>query len=393
MLNKISFSKPYRIAIIGGGQLGKMLTVAAKQLGFHVTILDPTPASPASQVADCQIVAAFTDGNAIRSLAKKADVVTYEFEHIDCSSLLELEAQGYNIFPTPKVLEVIQDKLLQKQSLKNEGIPVPAFRQIDGENEEEIKVAADLFGYPFLLKACTGGYDGKGNFLVQRPEDIIKATEFLKNRKLMAEKFVPYICEISVMVARSQKGEVKSYPLSENEHRENILHQSIIPARVSKKVALRAQKVAETVISHFTGIGIFCVEMFVTNEEDILVNEVAPRPHNSGHYTIEACTTSQFEQHIRAITGLPLGDTSLNSSAVMINLLGERGSAGPAVLTGYYDALSLPGIHLHVYGKTNTTPNRKMGHLTVTSLDLDEALKIATKAYEKIRIFADKEGD
>ena len=389
MFEAMNFSKPYRIAIIGGGQLGKMLAVPAKQMGFHVSVLDPTPASPAGQVADSQIVAAFDDGDAIRSLAEEADVVTYEFEHIDCTSLLKLEAEGYKIYPTPKVLKVIQDKLTQKQSLQEAAIPVPPFVPLS-QGGSDIEEAGERFGYPFLLKTRTGGYDGKGNFLLRSLEDVVEAAKFAAGRELMAEKFVPYTCEVSIMVARGLSGEVKSHPLSENEHRDNILHQTVVPARVSDRAAKRAREVAERVINHFHGVGIFCVEMFVTEDERILVNEVAPRPHNSGHYTIEACVTSQFEQHVRAITGLPLGDTTLHSPAVMLNLLGEGGRSGPAIVTGYRDALRMPRLHLHVYGKHSSKPKRKMGHLTVTADSVERALKRATEAYDSLSIHGGK---
>lgn len=384
MLNRITMSPPVRIAIVGGGQLGKMMTTAAKQMGFHVTVLDPTPASPAGQVADRQVVAAFDDGDAIRAMAAEADVVTYEFEHIDSVSLIALEKSGQAVYPTPKILRVIQNKLTQKRALVDAGIPVAPFMPVPSRIDAEH--AATIYGFPFLLKACTGGYDGKGNALVRSVDEIGHAMEALGDCEIMAEKFVPFTCEISVMVARSQDGDIRSYPLSENEHEENILRRSIVPARVSDTIAERARKAAEAVMSTFCGVGVFCVEMFVTPEEEILINEVAPRPHNSGHYTIEACVTSQFEQQIRAITGLPLGDTRLVTPAVMINLLGEEGQNGPAVLEGCAAALALPGVHLHFYGKSLTASKRKMGHVTVTASVLEQAMTVASKAQKMLRV-------
>ena len=390
MLNEISLSPPFQIAIIGGGQLGKMMTVAAKQMGFHVTVLDPTPQSPAGQVADAQVVAAFDDGEAIRRMAAKARVITYEFEHIDSTSLLKLEEEGHKVFPTPRVLQVIQNKFTQKQVLQEAGLPLPPFRKtLSTENLEE---AARAYGYPFLAKSCTGGYDGKGNFLVESPAALKAAEEFIRGREVMAEKYVPFIQEISVLTVRDRKGNIKSYPIVENEHKENILRKSIVPARISSRVADRARRVAEEVISVFSGVGIFCIEMFVTEDEEVLVNEVAPRPHNSGHYTIEACVTSQFEQHIRAITGLPLGDTSLLQPAVMINLLGEEGERGGAVMTGCGSALAVPGVSLHFYGKALTSPRRKMGHLTVTAATRELALARAEEAARSIRVVAVNKG-
>jgi 5-(carboxyamino)imidazole ribonucleotide synthase len=377
-------SPPVHIAIVGGGQLGKMMTTAAKQMGFHVTVLDPTPASPAGQVADRQVVAAFDDGDAIRAMAAEADVVTYEFEHIDSVSLIALEESGLAVYPTPTTLRVIQNKLTQKRALAEAGIPVAPFMPVPTRVDAEH--AANSYGFPFLLKACTGGYDGKGNALVRDMDEIGDAMDALGDCEIMAEKFVRFTCEVSVMVARSQNGDIRSYPLSENEHEENILRRSIVPARVSDKIADRARKAAEAVMSTFSGVGVFCVEMFVTPEEEILVNEVAPRPHNSGHYTIEACVTSQFEQQIRAITGLPLGDTRLLTPAVMINLLGEEGHNGSAVLEGCAAALVLPGVHLHFYGKALTASKRKMGHVTVTAPVLEEAMTLASKAQKILRV-------
>ncbi|MBS4023786.1 MAG: 5-(carboxyamino)imidazole ribonucleotide synthase [Dethiobacter sp.] len=390
MLNRIAVRPPFRIAIVGGGQLGKMMTVAAKQLGFHVTVLDPTPESPAAQVADRQVVAAFTDGEAIRSLAASADVITYEFEHIDCSSLLALEEDGYPVFPTARLLRIIQNKLTQKKALAKANIPVPSF--LPAADSKEAGEAAAKLGFPLLLKACRGGYDGKGNALVMNAGELDAQFESLGGCEILVEEFIPFTCEVSVMVARGRFGEIKSYPLSENEHADNILRQSVVPARVAPAVELKSRQVAESVMSLFSGVGVFCVEMFVTAQGEVLVNEVAPRPHNSGHYTIEACVTSQFEQHIRAIAGLPLGDTTLVQPAVMVNLLGEEGFYGPAVLEGTALALSLPGVHLHLYGKSITSPLRKMGHITVTAPKLAQAIDVAARAGQALRVIS-QEGE
>ncbi len=386
MLERIPLLPPYRIAIVGGGQLGKMMTVAAKQIGFHVTVLDPTEGSPAAQVADRQVVASFLDGEAIRSLAAEADVLTYEFEHIDSEALIDLEARGRPVFPTPRLLRVIQNKLTQKRALAGAGIPVPEFAPV--ADAGDVREAAARFGFPMMLKACTGGYDGKGNRLLRGPDDIAESLAAIGGGEKMAERHVRFACEVSVMVARSRHGEIRTYPLSENEHEDSILRCGIVPARVSGAVAARARQVAEAVMAEFSGVGVFCVEMFVTPDGGVLVNEVAPRPHNSGHYTIEACVTSQFEQHVRAIAGLPLGDTSLRTPAVMLNLLGEDGHAGPAVLEGCAKALSLPGVHLHLYGKRFTAPRRKMGHVTVTATGLDRALEVAEQARQALRVVA-----
>lgn len=386
MLDKIQVSPPNQIGIIGGGQLGKMMAIAAKQLGFHVSILDPQEDCPAAQVADSHLIAAFNDQDAISRLVRSVDVTTYEFEHIDSQVLIDLEALGHIIYPEPRNLQLIQNKLTQKTALKEAGIPVAEFVAV--ANYYDLEKAAQGFGYPLLLKTCAGGYDGKGNYLIKSKVQLPDALDDLGQGELMAEAFVPFVCEVSVMVARDKDGNLSVYPLSENEHEDNILRYSIVPARVSGKVAQRCQEIAGEVIQLFRGVGIFCVEMFVTGEGEVLVNEVAPRPHNSGHYTIEACQTSQFEQHIRAITGLPLGDVKLREAAVMVNLLGEPGWTGPAVLEGCSQALAIPGVHLHFYGKKITVPKRKMGHVTVTAASLEEAISLSKEAAKVLKVVA-----
>lgn len=390
MLDRIPLEPPFRIGIIGGGQLGKMMTVSAKQLGFQVTILDPTPRCPAGQVADNQIVTDFEDSESIRFLAETSDVVTYEFEHIDSLTLISLESEGRAIYPTPHSLNIIQNKLLQKEALAMAGIPVPLFRKVF--SKAELIQAGNELGYPLIIKSLYGGYDGKGNWLVDNQQKIEEMYMKINNPNLMAEEWISFTKEISIIAARGINGEIKTYPLAENEHRNHILYRCMVPARVSPEICSKAKEVAEKVMSVFSGVGIFCVEMFLTDDEQILVNEVAPRPHNSGHFTIEACVTSQFEQHIRAIAGLPLGDTSLINPAVMVNLLGDEGYQGPAVLTGVIKALSLPGLHLHFYGKKKTAPLRKMGHFTVVNTNIDRAMEIAQKAEKFLKIISQEGG-
>jgi len=390
LLDCIAMDLQFRIGIIGGGQLGKMMAVEAKKIGMHVSVLDPAPDCPAGQVADIQHIATFHDQKAIRELVESVHVTTYEFEHIDSAALISLEDQGRHVFPAPRVLKEIQNKFIQKKALHAAGIPVPEFRMVYAA--DDIEKAAEDFGFPLLLKACTGGYDGKGNFLLTDKQGISQAYSVLSCPQHMVEAYVPYIMEVSMVVARGRDHRIKSFPLAENIHRENILRTTIVPARVSEEVLGKARGIAEAAIKVFAGIGVFCVEMFITKEGEVLVNEVAPRPHNSGHYTIEACATSQFAQHIRAISGLPLGDTRLLSPAVMVNLLGADNCHGPAVLIGLQKALALPGVQLHFYGKKNTAPKRKMGHLTVTAPDLPEALQIAEAAAGFLEVVSYSEG-
>lgn len=375
-----------RIGIIGGGQLGKMMIEEAKKLSFHITVLDPTPDCPAHSICDKHIVADFDDRDAIRQLAAECDVVTYEFEHIDAQVLNELEAEGNKIYPTAKSLTIIQNKLTQKELLKADSLPVPEFVQIN--SIEDMYSAGEMFSYPYMLKACTGGYDGKGNALVENSANVEAAWAQLGSGKipLMAEKLVDFCMETSVLACRGLNGDIAVYPVGDNRHINSILHETIVPANITEEATQKAMKVARRVMEVFDGIGMFCVEMFITKDMEVLVNEVAPRPHNSGHYTIEGCVTSQFANHIRAITGLPLGDTSLIRPTVMVNLLGAEDKEGTAHVHGLYDALSLKGVHVHIYGKSITKPRRKMGHLTVTADSTNEALEIAEKAYNYITI-------
>jgi len=375
-----------KIGIIGGGQLGKMMIQEAKKLGFYIIILDPVLNCPAHTLVDEHIVAAFDDEKAIQELANKCDVITYEFEHIGVGALKKLEENGYKVYPTANSLEIIQNKYTQKTILKEANIPVPDFLDIKTTND--IFKAGSLFGYPMLLKACTGGYDGKGNVVVHNESDINRAYETLGNGTLplMCERFVDFSMETSVLACRGIDGTISVYPVGENIHNDNILFETKVPAKINDTTSQLAMDLAKKVLDIFKGVGMFCIEMFITKDENVLINEVAPRPHNSGHYSIEACVTSQFEQHIRAIVGLPLGETTLLRPSVMINILGEEGYKGKTLVLGSEKALAIPGVKLHVYGKESTVPKRKMGHLTVTAETLELALQRAELAYTYIKV-------
>lgn len=375
-----------KIGIIGGGQLGQMMILEAKKMGFYITVLDPTLNCPAHTIVDEHIVADFEDEKAIRLLAEKSDVVTYEFEHINAQVLKQLEAEGKKVYPTATSLEIIQNKFTQKSLLKKDGIPVPDFMAVS--SPAEILAAGKEYGFPLMLKACTGGYDGKGNYVVKNENDCENGYKELGGGilPLMAEKFYPFIMEISVLACRAINGDIKVYPVAENIHKDSILDKTRVPASISAKTTENAMNLAKRVMEVFEGVGMFCVEMFVDKDGNVAINEVAPRPHNSGHYTIEACVTSQFEQHIRAVSGLPLGDPSLVRPVVMRNILGEEGSSGKAVVEGADEALAIPGVTLHVYGKETSKPKRKMGHLTATAATLEEAEKNADIAKDFIKI-------
>lgn len=372
-----------RIGIVGGGQLGRLIAIDAKRLGFTVNIIDPTPNSPAGQVADHQIVANYNDDKAIRHLAKISDFLTFEIELANAEVLNELAAKGLQINPSAETLGIIKDKFLQKQFLKKAKIPVADFMEVN--SKEEILRAAKKFGYPFLLKARFDAYDGRGNALIKKPSDLDKGIKKLQGRKLYIEKFVPFIKELAVMVGRNIKDEVVSYPVVETIHKNNICHIVMVPAPVDKNIQRKAQRLAEKMIHHLKGAGMFGIEMFLTEDGKIYINEIAPRVHNSGHYTIEANEISQFEQHARAITGMPFGPTKLTTpAAVMINILGVRD--GKAKPKGIEIAEKIPGVKVHIYGKLQTRKERKMGHITVVGKNLNETLRKAKKARKLITI-------
>ena len=378
-----------KIGIIGGGQLGKMMILDAKRLGIKIITLDPSLSCPSHSISDEHIVANFDDEEAIINLAKKTDVLTYEFEHISVSALKKVEQMGYKVYPTVKSLEIIQNKYTQKQELKKHNILVPEFESI--KTVDDIYQVGEIFGYPMMLKACTGGYDGKGNGVIKNKDSVFEVYKNLGEGKipLMVERFVEFEKEISVLACRGIDGDIVVYPVGENIHIDSILDETIVPANISNKCTEKAMKLAHDVMEVFHGVGMFCVEMFVGKDENVYINEVAPRPHNSGHYTIEACLTSQFEQHIRAILGLPLGDVSLRTPVVMKNILGEINADGKAIVLGTEEIYKMPKVKLHIYGKEEVKPKRKMGHLTVCGNSVEEAVNQARKASEIIRVVSE----
>ncbi len=372
-----------KIGIVGGGQLGRMLGIAAKQLGFDVIVIDPTPNSPAGQVVDEQIVAGFTDTAAIVDLASRVDYLTFEIELADAEILSKLEATGAKINPAPSTLHMIKDKYAQKQFLTRLGIPVADSYPV--KTQADILKVAQKVGYPLLLKQRHDAYDGRGNLLIKSPSQIGAALERFSGQPLYAEAEVKFTKELAVMAARSTTGQVRVYPVVETKHQHHICHVVLAPAAIAPRVQKKAQHLAIEVMQHLKGAGVFGIEMFLTADDQVLVNEIAPRVHNSGHYTLEACVTNQFEQHIRAITGLPLGDTALQVPAtVMVNILGDK--EGPAQLRGLAHALAISRTSVHIYGKAQTKVDRKMGHLTVTANSLPTAYRKALQARKELSI-------
>ena len=371
-----------RIGIIGGGQLGKMMILDAKRLDYYFVILDPTLNCPAHSIADEHIVADFDDSEAIKKLASKTDVVTYEFEHISLTALQELEEVGYQVYPTSKTLSHIQNKYLQNIWLKEHQIPTPDFLFIS--KKEDLLKAHETVGYPMILKTCTGGYDGKGNAVILKAGEEESAYEALGAGRipLMIEEWIPFKKEVSILACRSINGEIAVFPVAENVHKNSILDETIVPAQISESVNEEAFQVARACLEAFEAYGMICIELFVTKEDRILVNELAPRPHNSGHYTIEGCYTSQFEQHIRAIVGLPLGNPNLIRPTAMKNIIGDK--EGKAELMGLSKAYRYSNVKVHIYGKENVSVGRKMGHITATGETIEEAISNVRGAFDEL---------
>ncbi len=370
--DKFSISNPVRLGIVGGGQLGKMMAIEAKRMFLKVIILDPSKDCPASSLADKLIIGDFSDGKKIYDLSREVDIITYEIELANATALNSLDESGFLVHPSPKTLSIIQNKYRQKKFLRENMITVPDFELVTSEGQ--LKYYCSNSGFPVLLKACEDSYDGRGNYLIKSENEISKAITYFSGRQCIIEKFVNFKKEISIMVARNLSGTISYFPIAENIHEDHILKISIIPARISKETERRAIDLAIKTMKSLKGCGIFGIEMFVDEDDDVLINEIAPRPHNSGHYTIEACSISQFEQHIRAILDYPLLQPKLLTNAVMINILGPNNYTGPYEITGIDKLFSIPGVKIHIYGKLETKPNRKLGHVTIVSNNADPLL-------------------
>jgi 5-(carboxyamino)imidazole ribonucleotide synthase len=349
------------LGIVGAGQLGRMLAEAAAPLGVDVVVSDPTPDPPAAPVASDTIEGGFADRGTIRRVAEVADYLTFEIELVDPDALEAVrEETGVPVHPDPETLRTIQDKLVQKRRLEEAGVPVPPFRAVDDRGD--LEDAIEAFGYPVMLKAREGGYDGRGNVPIRGPDDVDDALDAAPGAMLV-EQMIDFERELSVIAVKGD-GEETTFPVGENVHEPEILRRTIVPARAPDATRKQAQSVARDVLAEMQGRGAYGIELFEVDGE-ILVNEIAPRVHNSGHYTIEGAVTSQFEQHVRAVVGYPLGSTELRDPVVMANVLGDVDSPRPANLLGADAVLETPGAALHWYGKREARPLRKMGHVTV----------------------------
>jgi len=373
-----------RLGIIGGGQLGMMITEAAKNLSEYIseiTVLDPTENCPAAQAGAKQIVGDFKDEIAILKLAEQSDIITYEIESGNTDVLSKLKAK---IEPSPSTLGIIQDKLSQKTFLSENELPVSQFYEITSLEDLHEKIKE--LGLPVLLKSRRDAYDGRGNFKITSSDEIEKAYQHFDGKSLMVEKFVNFKMEVSVIAARNTKGDIVTYPLVENIHENNILKMTIAPARVSDDVIKDAGEIARKTMEVLKGAGVFGIEMFIDQDDKILINEIAPRVHNSGHHTLQSCKTSQFEQHLRAILGLDLGSTDLIHKTVMCNILGPDG------FEGKYKPVELEkdGVYLKMYGKSVSKPQRKLGHFNIVDLNdsgsIDRLVEIADEIKNSILV-------
>ena len=380
------FSSDFKLGILGGGQLGRMLLAETQKFDIHTAVLESNKNAPCAAICNEFVVGNLLDFDAVYNFGKKVDLLTIEIENINLDALDRLEAEGLKIFPKPKDLRIIQSKAIQKKFYLNHQIPTAAFHHFEYFKELKQSYENKSITFPFVWKAARFGYDGNGVKVVRNIEDLNR----LPNEECITEELIPFKNELAVIVARNEDGETKTYPVVEMEfHPEaNQVEYVICPARIDSNIAKQAREVALKVVNDLDFIGLLAVEMFQTKEDEILVNEVAPRPHNSGHYSIEASYTNQFEQHLRSILNLPLGSTTSKVAGIMVNLVGEEGFSGQVIYQNIEKIIKIEGVTPHIYGKKETRPFRKMGHVTIVNSDIDVARKIAQKVKETIRVIS-----
>ncbi|HLR11546.1 MAG TPA: 5-(carboxyamino)imidazole ribonucleotide synthase [Sporosarcina sp.] len=353
------------IGIIGGGQLGRMMGQAAKEAGFRIAVLDPTEDSPCGQIADIKIVAAYDDEEALNQLAEVSDVITFEFENIDYEGLKRLTEKAH-VPQGADIIRITQNRIYEKAEITASGAPVAPY--IAAHTYQELEEQIDQIGFPCIVKTAFGGYDGKGQVKIDAKEQLDEARPLFEKVSCIAEAFVPFEKEISVIIQRNAAGESYCLPIAENIHKDHILHESIVPARVDAAIIEKAEEAATQIANHLDLVGTLAVEMFVLSDGNIVINELAPRPHNSGHYSIEACNVSQFHQHVRAVCGWPLRKPTLWAPSIMVNVLGEHVEPLRKAIPNY------PDWSIHLYGKAEAKEKRKMGHVTIMTNHLDETL-------------------
>ncbi|MEY2799284.1 MAG: hypothetical protein RI934_272 [Bacteroidota bacterium] len=377
-----TFYGSLKIGILGGGQLGRMWIQNALNYNVNVSILDPDKDAPCKNICDDFQVGSLADFDTVYEFGKKVDLLTIEIEKVNVEALKKLVAEGVKVYPEPHIIELIQDKGTQKQWLKDHHIPTSDFKLIDSKSElNDLK-----WSFPYVQKLRRDGYDGKGVFVIKEKSQLTEAFE----APSLVEQMVDFEKEIAIIVARNESGEIKTFPAVEMDFHPtaNLVEFQISPAAVSDFIQLKAANIAENIAEELGLIGLLAIEFFVCKNGEVLVNEMAPRPHNSGHQSIEGNVCSQFDQHLRAITGQPLGDTSNRANAVMINLLGEAGFSGEAIYQGLEEVMHLPGVYIHLYGKKITKPFRKMGHVTIIHNEREQAIKIAKEVKEKLKVIS-----
>jgi 5-(carboxyamino)imidazole ribonucleotide synthase len=362
------------IGVLGSGQLGRMFAIAARRMGYRVHTLSPDQDTPTGQIADVEVVAPYDDLQAVENFARHVSVVTFEFENVPAPTA-QAAARYAPVRPDGAVLHTTQQRIREKRFLAHAGLPITPYREV--RSPADLKQALTELGYPAVLKTADFGYDGKGQFKIDSPEQIPDAWTAVRREESVLEAFIDLQCEISVVAARGAGGQFVHFGAIENQHSRHILDISIAPARVPPEISSRAVEMARAVLDELGVVGVLCVEFFVTRAGKLLINELAPRPHNSGHLTVDACVTSQFEQQLRAVCGLPLGSTAMHRPAAMANLLGDIWSAGEP---NWVAACAFPDVKLHLYGKLEPRPGRKMGHLTALNHDPDEAYRTVEKA-------------
>ncbi len=380
------FSSNFKLGILGGGQLGKMLLYETRKFDIHTKVLEASEEAPSRIACDEFVLGSLMDYDTVYNFGKKVDVLTIEIENVNLDALEKLEEEGVNVYPPTKALRIIQNKATQKLFYTDHQIPTASFSRFAYASEIKDSIENGGLEFPFVWKAAQFGYDGQGVKVIRSLSDL----DGLPKGECIAEKMIPFKNELAVIVVRNPNGDVVTYPAVEMEfHPEaNQVEYVICPARIDTQVAKKAQKIALAVSQQIGHIGILAVEMFQTEDDDILINEVAPRPHNSGHYSIEASYTNQFEQHIRAILNLPLGNTASKLAGIMVNLVGAEGHTGDVVYKNMEKIMAMPGVTPHIYGKKQTRPFRKMGHVTIVNEDITEARKIAQKVKETIKVIS-----
>ncbi len=381
------FSSEFKLGILGGGQLGKMLLYETRKFDIHTKVIDPSSEAPSKIACNEFFQGNLMDYDAVYALGKKVDLLTIEIENVNLDALEKLEEEGLKVYPPTSALRIIQNKAKQKLFYVDNNIPTADFQRFAYKSEIEDSIANGGITFPFIWKATQFGYDGQGVKVVRKLEDL----KGLPTGECIAEKMIDFKNELAVIVARSASGEVKTYPVVEMEfHPEaNQVEYVLCPARIDEKVAAKAREVALDLSHKIKHVGLLAVEMFQTQDDKILVNEVAPRPHNSGHYSIEASYTNQFEQHIRAILDLPLGNTDSKVAGIMVNLVGAEGHTGNVVYKNMENIMGMNGVTPHIYGKKQTRPFRKMGHVTIVNNDIAEARKIAEQVKNSIKVISE----